>query len=142
MTAKTYLKQIRVLYAKIEARLMDGYRLRCLVTKASSPHISDDVRVQTTRAYDPMGDMIAKIVDIENELNDLIDSYFDKKEVIIRQIEDMPEVDHIKVLSLRYIGNKTIDEVADEMGYTKRHTQRLHARALEQFERRYRDAIK
>ena len=137
MHVKAYLKQIRRLDAMIELRVLEAEKWRALAESASAPRVSSDVKIQTTKKYDPMGDKVAKLVDLEREAQALWEAYMKKRGKIIEQIEGLDDADHIRVLRLRYIAYKPLDECAREMDYTERHTKRLHARALDAFCQKY-----
>lgn len=94
-------------------------------------------RVQTTPNYDKIGTAFCKIESMEESINKLVDEYADKKSKIIAQIDSMEDETHYDVLFLRYIEKKTFEKIAADMDYSFRNITRLHARALQEFEKRY-----
>lgn len=138
MTTKAYLGSIAVLDRRIESKLVDKYQLE---TMAMSITVSNDTeRVQSSSEKDRMANTIAKIVDLEEEIDDLVDEFIDRRKHIIKQIDEMENSTYVQVLSLRYIGKKTLDDIAVSLGNkTRRHADRIHGRALQEFERLYGD---
>ena len=61
----------------------------------------------------------------------------DKRNHIIEQIDGMEDVNMYHVLSSRYIGRKTFDEIAIEMNYSRMQINRIHGKALLEFEKLY-----
>lgn len=136
MTTKSYLQSIEELDKRIESKLVDKYQLE---TMAMSITVSNDTeRVQSSSEKDRMANTVAKIIDLEKEIDVLVDSFIDKRKHIISQIDAMDNPTFIQVLSLRYIGKKTLDDIAVSLGNkTRRHADRIHGRALQEFERLY-----
>ena len=64
------------------------------------------------------------------------------RERIISQIRDMEKPLHSKFLTMRYVEEKTILQIAEEMHYSDSSINRLHKAALSAFERQYREALK
>ena len=128
---KDYLLQIRLLDAQIDCMLsnVDGLRESLL---RITPQLKQDV-VTGGSSHDRMSSTIAKIVDLEKEINIKVDAYIDKKAQIIRMLEKVRNPDYLKVLQLRYIEYKTFDDIALEMHYSHCWICRLHGRALQTF---------
>ena len=51
--------------------------------------VKNTERVQSSMSYDKLGDSVAKIQELEKEVDTMIDEYVDKKRKIISQIDDM-----------------------------------------------------
>lgn len=142
MTAKSYLSQIKWLDRKIENKLTEIYKLRVMITNATSIPIEND-RIMKTKNVDILGDTIAKIVDKEKEVDKLVDKYIEKRDTIISQIDGMDDdIDLYNVLSKRYVAGDEFDDIAKKMDYTVRHIIRLHGKALAAFDRKYGDTYK
>ena len=65
MTTKQYLNQIHRIDQIINNKLSEIYQLKNLACSISVS--SDSDRVQTSSNQDPLGNAVAKIVDLENE---------------------------------------------------------------------------
>ena len=130
MTAKEYLNQAYWLDRRIDSKLEQLSSLRDLATKTTGA-MSDDV-VSHTRNVHSMQDVIAKIVDMQAEINADIDRLVDLKSEIMHTIKAVKNPEHQTLLELRYLCFKSWEDVAEDMGYNVRHIYRLHDEAVEQ----------
>ena len=128
MTAKDYLSQAFGIDQRINSKLSQVMALRDLLEKATAT-VSREPR-PATRYPHTMEDAIAKIVDLENEINIDIDTLVDLKAEIMRRIKRMENTEYQTILELRYLCFKQWEEVAADLGYTQRHMFRLHELAL------------
>ena len=81
MSAKEYLEEIRQLDKIINAKIEQLEDLRHMKITAT---ITDDIR--TGEVKDRVGDTVAKIVELEWEINDDIDRLIDMKTEAIKKI--------------------------------------------------------
>ncbi len=135
MTTQEYLSQISRLDRMIKNKLTELAQLKELAYGLSA--MPKGERVQTTPNHDKIGTAFCKIESMEENINKLVDEYADKKNKIIAQIDSMEDETHYDVLFLRYIEKKTFEKIAADMDYSFRNITRLHARALQEFEKRY-----
>lgn len=133
METKQYLRQISRLDKMIKNKMIELYQLKELYTSISA--IKNDEIVQTTPNFDKIGTAYARICEKEQELDEIIDLYVDRKSVIISQIDQMDDETHYEILFSRYIERKTFEKIADEMSYSWRQIIRLHGIALKEFEK-------
>lgn len=129
--AKDYLLQIRLLDTQVDCMLSNVDSLRESLLRIT-PTLKQDV-VTGGSSHDRMSSTIAKIVDLEKEINVKVDAYIDKKAQIISLLEKVRNPDYLKVLQLRYIDYNTFEEMALEMHYSHCWICRLHGRALQTF---------
>ena len=101
-----------------------------MATKTTSV-MSDDV-VSHTRNVHSMQDVIAKIIDMQAEINADIDHLVDLKREIMQVVKAVQNPEHQTLLELRYLCFKSWEDVAEELGYNVRHIYRLHDEAVEQ----------
>ena len=99
----------------------------------------DSERVQTSGNQDKLGSTIAKIVDLERETDELVDSLVDKRKEILRQIDNMKNIDHYDVLHKHYVERRTFQDIADSENWSIRQVFNIHGRALQEFEKMYGD---
>lgn len=137
MTTKEYLSQVSRLNRKIQNRITELTEYKELSYGIGA--ISYDEKIQTSLTQDRIGNAIAKIEKMENELNNDIDEYTSIKNTIIYQIESLDNENYFEILFSRYIEKKKWEKISDEQGYTFRHTTRLHGKALMEFEKKYGD---
>lgn len=135
MKTKDYLSQVSRLNKMINNKLSEISQLRELSVSISA--IGNDEKVQTSPNFDKIGTTVAKIDEMENNLDKIIDEYLVKRERIIAQIDTMEEESVYQILFYRYIEKKTFEKIATEMEYSWRQIVRLHGKALQQFEKKY-----
>jgi hypothetical protein len=99
--------------------------------------VVNEERVQTSPDFDKMSGKVDKILKMESKIDNLIDEYVDKKNLIISQIDSMENEIYYEILFARYIEKKTFEKIADEMMYSWRQIIRLHGKALQEFEKIY-----
>ena len=135
MTTKSYLGQIERLDRMIQNKLSEIYQLK---TMACSVTVSNDgERVQNSGDKDRMGSTVAKIVDLERETDELVDSFVRKRKRIIEQIDSIEDLDFYHVLSMRYIARDTFETIAVKTNWSIRKVFSLHGKALLEFEKLY-----
>lgn len=135
MTTKTYLSQIERLDRMIQNKLSEIYQLK---TMACSVTVSNDgERVQNSGDKDRMGSTVAKIVDLERETDELVDSFVRKRNRIIEQIDSVENLDFYHVLSMRYVARDTFETISVKTNWSIRKVFSLHGKALLEFEKMY-----
>ena len=135
MDTKQYLQQISRLDRMIQNKLAEISQLRELAMSVSA--VKNEERVQNTPNFDKIGTAYCKIEAMEEKLNEMVDEYVDKKEMIISQIDNMENEAYYDILFSRYIEKKTFEKIASDMNYSFRNTTRLHGKALKEFEKKY-----
>ena len=130
--AKAYLKRIELLDAHINNKLNDLYTLRSLVTKITAT--ISPVPASGSGNQDKLGDAIAKIIDLQDEINRKIDNYVDLKREISAMLEQIDVADYVKVLHKRYFEYKPWEQIACEMNCTFRNVCYIHGKALQAVE--------
>jgi DNA-directed RNA polymerase specialized sigma subunit len=128
MTAKEYLSQAYHIDQRINSKLEQVQSLRELVTKATAT--LSDAPPSGSRNVARMSDIIAKMVDLEEEINADIDDLVDLKAEITAAIKALANPDYAMVLELRYLCFKPWDAIIDRMSYSRPHVFRLHEAAL------------
>lgn len=132
MTTKEYLNQISRLNRMINNKLVEIQQLRDLACSISAINLED--RVQSSPNFDKIGSKMAKIDELERELEESIDSYADIKNQIIEQILMMKSEKHKEILLDKYINFKSISEIAADFNMTERGCKKAHKKAIEEFE--------
>ena len=129
MNAKEYLSQAYRIDQRINSKLAQVMSLRDLLSKATGT-LSGAPKAATPNPHS-MEDTIAKMVDLENEINDDIDALVDLKAEIMRRIKRVENTEYQTILELRYLCFKRWEEIAVDMGYSLRRLYELHDCALE-----------
>lgn len=131
MTAKEYLGQAYWLDRRIDSKLEQLSALRDTTTKATA--VMNDVVVTRSRNMQSLQDTIAKIVDMERELDQDIDQLVDLKREIMKRIKEVKNPEYQTLLELRYLCFKSWEYIADAMGYCINNVFKIHAKALRSF---------
>ncbi len=133
MTAKEYLLRLHKADVIINQRIQEKADLRARLSSIGSFDYSKE-RVQTSLSgsagYEKQ---IEKIIDLENEIDQLIDEYVDLKHKIIGEIHELQNSKHIEILYKRYVENKKLVQIAVEMDYSYNHIKHIHGYALQEF---------
>ena len=127
--AQEYLRQVQKLDANIDSKLEQVAHLKAMSLKITTT-LKQDV-VSGGGNQDKIGDAIAKIIDLEEEVNRDIDAYVDKKREICRVIEAVKDPDQMAVLQKRYLLYESWEQIALEMYCTYRNVCYIHGRALQ-----------
>lgn len=135
LETKQYLGQISRLDRMIKNKMTELSQYKDLIYGLSG--VVNEERVQKSPDFDKMTGKVAKVLKIESKIDELIDEYVDKKNLIISQIDSIENETYYEILFARYIEKKTFEKIADEMMYSWRQIIRLHGKALQEFEKIY-----
>ena len=128
MNAKEYLKQAFYLDKRINSKLEQVESLNGLATKATTT--LSDMPKDPNKGTSRLGDTIAKIIDLQEEINRDIDKLVDLKTEIVRTIKKIEDKELQVVLEKRYLCFESWERIAVEMNYSIQHIFRLHSKAL------------
>ncbi len=129
MDAKEYLSQAYRIDQRINSKLEQVMSLRALLGKATGT-LSGAPKAETPNLHS-MEDTICKMVDMENEINDDIDTLVDLKAEIMACIKRVENTEYQTLLELRYLCFKRWEEIAIDLNYSMQYAFRMHERALE-----------
>ena len=132
MTTKQYLKQIERLDLMIENKLSELYNLKNMAVSIGSPSNND--RVQSSSSYDKIGDKVAKLVDMESEVDKLVDAYIATRKKIISQIDALENKNSYSILTDVYVKRLPFKQIFIKMQISERRMYRLYNIALKEFE--------
>lgn len=124
-----YLLQVKLCDAHINNKLEELAQLKALATKVTSTLKQD--AVSGDGFGDKVGDVVSRIIDMQNEINAAIDEYVDKKKEVKRIIEQVTNPDQLNVLLKCYILHESLEQIACELGYSYRNICYIHGRALQ-----------
>ena len=128
MATKEFLNQAYRIDQRINSKLEQIISLHALATKATST--LSDMPVSKTESQSRMADVIAKIVDLENEINADIERLVEIKKDIVSTIKRVQNPELQTLLELRYLCFRTWEQIALEMGYSIQNAYKLHDRAV------------
>lgn len=130
--AQKYLMQVKLYDTHIDNKVQELDRLKAMATKVTTSLSLAPGR--GSGSQDKIGAAVAKIIDLQAEVNHAIDTYVDMKREISDLIERVKDPDQLAVLHKRYIQYKHWEQIACEMGYTYRNVCYIHGRALQAVE--------
>lgn len=133
--AKEYLSQVGYMSDDIQRKIEELNRLRTLATSLSINTSPD--RVQTSGSKDKIAGIVAKVVDLENEITSEIDDLCDKRAEIIGKIAKMDNANDKDILIDRFFTRKSLSEIAKERNVTVRRVNYAQKSALKHFEEKY-----
>lgn len=132
MNAVEYLTNIKLIERAIRLKREEIEELRTLAESIAIK--TGEEPVQTSGTSDKVGNIVARIVDMEKELEESMLDYINKRTECIMLLDKM-DINEREVLYRRYIQDMKWDDVADAMGYSSEHVRgTLHTSALNTFE--------
>lgn len=127
MTAKEYLSQYKTLNGEINAKLEQKRQLFALATSVAPSNTHGGCG----NVSDKVGRTVAKLLDLEREINSDIDRLVDLRREIEDVIADVPDERLRMLLELRYVNGLTFEEIAENLDLSTVQIWRLHKIALE-----------
>ncbi len=132
MTAKEHLQQIRILDTRINNKLVERFQLDCLRTNITSS-LSSEPR-GSGGVTDKVGNITAKLIDLEEQINRMVDEFVNQKQECISFIEKIPDPLLYTVLHKHYVQYKSLSEIAVEEAYSYQYMLEIHKKALKAYE--------
>lgn len=128
MVALNFLNQAYRLDLRIDSKLEQIASLNELATKCTStitgmPH-------NPNHSVSSMSNAVAKIVDLQTEIDRDIHRLVDVKRQIVIAIKGVDNKEYQTLLELRFLCGCKWEEIAAKMGYSIQHTYRMRDRAL------------
>ena len=129
MRAREYLSQAYRLDQRINSKLEQVQSLNELAAKATSTLTG--MPRNPNRATSTMADAVAKIVDLQAEINRDIDRLVDLKRDIVALVKSVDNTEFQTLLEKRYLCYMSWEQIAVDMNYSIHHLYKLHAGALD-----------
>ncbi len=123
---KAFLRRYRDINAKINAKLREIDRLRSAAKRATPSQGAGG----NNGVSDRVGNIAAKIADIDAEINTDIDDLYRVWDEIKKAISKLPAKKYYRCIILRYIYGLKFSEIAAIMNYTTRQVYNIHGAAL------------
>lgn len=134
MNAKQYLRRIRFLDKTISAKLEQITAHRSLAAKVTSV-LQESPQFHSGYYEDRLANIVAKIVDLEEQLQKDLEEYINLKRKVIMQINSMEDGRLKLVLYHRYLNQKTWEDIACDLNCSTQWVHTLHGQALQEFEK-------
>lgn len=132
LTAKEYLSQVRTIDIEINTKLHEIEELKQRSLCVRSGTVSERVQCSNGNSANKI---IDKIIDLENLINEEIDKLVDLKAEIHNRIMQLNDSRYRILLIEHYINGRTLEHIAESMKCSDRHVRRLHAHALQVFQK-------
>ena len=129
MNALEELERILLNEAKVEGKCESLIRLNSLAEKVTAAMNGETVSGSTDP--DKMGNNLIKKEKLKSELKALKDEYERHREYMSGVVDRLKNPLHIKVIYGLYFSGTKLKKVADEIGYSYRHTQDLRDVAVQ-----------
>lgn len=126
--AKDYLGMAYKIDQRIESKIEQVDSLNALATKATST--ISDMPGSATRNIHRMEDVITKIIDLQESINNDIDALVDLKAEITGMIKRIDNLEYQTVLEQRYLCFTPWEQIAINMNYGVQNVFRYHRLAL------------
>ena len=126
--AKEYFAQIRKTDRLIHRLTDTVFTLRSSLT-SQSYELNPD-KVQTSGPKNTLEETVAKIVDLEADINRRIDELVDMKQEAFTMINRIPDLDQQNILIGRYIQLKKWEDISEELNYSMQWVFELHGKGL------------
>ena len=133
MNVQNWLGQVKKMDQLIDAKLAERDRLNALATDISAKPFDGMPYTNTGTVSQKMQNAVINLVMLANEINKLIDQYVDYKEQVVKVLEKLPDKEY-GVLHRYYIRYMTIEQIAEDMGYSVRQVLRIKKKSLKNLE--------
>lgn len=133
MGVKEFLERASHLDGLIDIQVAELDQYRRLAMKISSSRLEEHVS-HSAPTEAPYAKWVERIVDKEREINDSIDRLVAAKEEINTFIDGVSNPRWQRILRGRYIMGFSWSRIAQDMGCTVRHVQRLHKEIIQNLE--------
>lgn len=132
MTAKEYLSQIRTLDFRIRCKQDELIRLETDAERITPAGNGGGFGGVTS---DRVGNAVAKIADLRNEIADDIIRLADLRHEVIEVIYTLNDSRYEQLLYKRYVEGKSLKQISREMAYSQGTIRMLHVDSLRKFEK-------
>lgn len=135
LNAKQYLMSIKYKTERIAEQ--EEYIQRLRNTLGVSGISYDKDRVQTSKVGDKTAEIICKIVDEEEKLENMQQVLMKLRIKILDQIRQIENENYRKVLNVVYVDMHNLKECSRIIGFSYDYVRELHIKALNSFEEKF-----
>lgn len=133
MNVQDWLEQVKKLDELINAKLAERQRLIEIATDIS-PKMPDGMPFSNGGTVSQkMQNAVVNLIECEHEIDRLIDQYVDYKRKVVKVLEKLPRK-QFGVLHRYYIRGMTVEQIANDMGYSVRQILRIKKNSLKNLE--------
>lgn len=120
----------------VQNKIIESNRVREFCTNISVNNDGD--RILTSNVSDRVGNGATELVAISRS----IDKWLKKRAIIVEQIDNIEDPEVYEVLTLRYVQQMSVEDIAEEMDRTKRQIFKRLRAAHDVFEEIYGETYK
>ena len=131
---RKYLYKAITISNTISANLCSLQTLRDLVEGPKNSNMCL-AKVKTNPTQDPLGDLLAQIVDLEDRYYQNIQQLLNRLHVIENLISNVSDDKERLILHCRYINTKKWSEVAEFTNYSEKQVHNIHNKALQSLQK-------
>ena len=131
MTAKEYLNRYRRINAEIDCKLEEIAHYRSMATRLSPTAMFD----RNGNVSDKVGRSVAKIVDLETEIDREVDELVETRRDMMQMISRLDNADMQLILEMRYIAMFSWSQIAEKMHWSTEKIFKLHGKSLKIIEK-------
>lgn len=128
MNAKEYLQQLDKIDFLIESKKNEIEQLRAKLF--GGMNYESDGSKKASSDINKNEKIIIKIIELEEELNKQLGELIDAKKKIIKVVDQLQDINEVKVIYLRYFQQYRWSRIQIELNYSKSHLMRVHMNAL------------
>lgn len=132
--AKEYLGRIQQTDKEINRKLEQLTTLNSMVMRIT-PVLKDSGGSGGTGGQDKLGNAVAKIADLQEEINRDVDIFVDMKLEACGILNRIKDDDYYDVLEMRYLKYMSFEQIAVEKNWSKRWAEIMNGRALQAFDK-------
>lgn len=132
VTAQEYLMQVKNLNSFIDTKLIEKSQLDEQMCALKSVQPGEKVK---SSCVDGQQKTIDKIIDLKTKIDEEVDRLVDLKAEVREKINQLQDNRFKSILINYYINNKTFEQIAEIIHYSKTQTTRMHGYALDVFEK-------
>ena len=125
------LKHYSNIIRKVEQLFEEYEKFKTRAEKITPTYSETTARSNVTG--DKVGDNAVELAELDKKYKKLLLDAEMQKFKIIDAVNNMPEPCR-SILFMKYVQQKRLEEIADELGYSFRHIKRLYNKAMEIFE--------
>ena len=130
--AQIYLEQVEKLEMVIRNKLIEKQQWKDIALGITAN--MEGERVQSSGANNKMANAVAKCVDIEAEIDDLIDKLIDLKKEVTATIEQLQSPTEYNLLHMRYIQFIPMKDIAERWKTEYTNVTTAHGKALKKIQ--------
>lgn len=131
--AREYLERALDIDERIKNKTLEKEQWRSIAECTSAS--AEGERVQSSGSMHKMEDAVIKILEIEEEIDEMIEQLINMKQEIIKTIDKIEDTKSYSLLHKRYVQGKSFEEIQDQTQFSQSTIERKFNQAYEQVQR-------